>query len=107
MTAFWFVLTAFWFVFQLLNLLDVIIDNAESKQAPVEQGVSVTEESPGQTLDANNAGGSGSNTKSSKVDSTSKPSSSGANTGYDSHAILLNLPQAELRLLCSLLAREW
>ncbi|KAJ9560583.1 hypothetical protein OSB04_005743 [Centaurea solstitialis] len=93
---------------QLLNLLDVIIDNAESKQTPaIEQGVSVTEESPGQmsTLDAN-AGGSGSNTKSSKADNTSKPSSSGANTEYDSHAILLNLPQAELRLLCSLLARE-
>ncbi|KAI3685801.1 hypothetical protein L6452_35059 [Arctium lappa] len=94
---------------QLLNLLDVIIDNAESKQAPVEHGVSVTEESPGQmsTLDANAGGsGSGSNTKSSKADYTSKPSSSVANTELDSHAILLNLPQAELRLLCSLLARE-
>ncbi|PWA74183.1 elongation factor 1-alpha [Artemisia annua] len=32
----------------MLNLLDVIIDNAESKQTPVESGVSVTEETPGQ-----------------------------------------------------------
>ncbi|KAI3491195.1 hypothetical protein L1887_44441 [Cichorium endivia] len=78
---------------QLLNLLDVIIDNVESKQAP--------EESPNA-----NDGGSGSNTKSPKADHASKPSSSGANTEYDSHTVLLNLPQAELRLVCSLLARE-
>ncbi|KAI7738652.1 LOW QUALITY PROTEIN: hypothetical protein M8C21_021949, partial [Ambrosia artemisiifolia] len=79
---------------QLLNLLDVIIDNAESKQAPVDRGVSVTEES------------SGDGAKSSKAETTSKPSSSGAITEPDSQTILLNLPQAELRLLCSLLARE-
>ncbi|CAI9266412.1 unnamed protein product [Lactuca saligna] len=91
---------------QLLNLLDVIIDNAESKQAPAP--VSVPEESPAQmsTLNADDAGGSGSNTKSPKADHVSKPSSSGANTEYDSHTVLLSLPQAELRLLCSLLARE-
>ncbi|KAL8225466.1 hypothetical protein R6Q57_018023 [Mikania cordata] len=87
---------------QLLNLLDVIIDNAESKQAPVDLGVSVTEESSGQSsaLDAN-AGA-----KSSKSEMTSKPLSSDGITEYDPHAILLSLPQAELRLLCSLLARE-
>ncbi|GJW28728.1 E3 ubiquitin protein ligase UPL2-like protein [Tanacetum coccineum] len=92
---------------QLLNLLDVIIDNAESKQTQVESGVSVTEETPGQvpTLDAN-SGGSSSNTRSPKADDASKPSSSGVNTECESHTILLNLPQAELRLLCSLLARE-
>ncbi|XP_023746600.1 E3 ubiquitin-protein ligase UPL2 [Lactuca sativa] len=91
---------------QLLNLLDVIIDNAESKQAPAP--VSVPEESAAQmsTLNADDAGGSGSNTKSPKADDASKPSSSGANTEYDSHTVLLSLPQAELRLLCSLLARE-
>ncbi|XP_052620770.1 E3 ubiquitin-protein ligase UPL2 [Lactuca sativa] len=66
---------------QLLNLLDVIIDNAESKKE--------------------------SDPKSSKDDDdASKPSSSGANQEKESHDILLNLPQAELRLLCSLLARE-
>lgn len=89
-------------MFQLLNLLDVIIDNAESKQPPADRGVSVTEESSGQTSaeDAN------ASAKSSKAEDTDKPSSSGGITEYDSHAILLNLPQAELRLLCSLLARE-
>lgn len=88
---------------QLLNLLDVIIDNAESKQAPVVRGVSVTEEPSGQTpaLDADDGA------KSSKAEITSKPSSSGGITEDDSNTILLNLPQAELRLLCSLLAREW
>ncbi|KAI3760741.1 hypothetical protein L1987_51140 [Smallanthus sonchifolius] len=89
---------------QLLNLLDVIIDNAESKQAPVDRGAgaSVTEESPGQmpASDANVGA------KSPKAEVTPKPSSSGGITEYDSHTILLNLPQAELRLLCSLLARE-
>ncbi|MFS7998617.1 hypothetical protein Hanom_Chr12g01156041 [Helianthus anomalus] len=76
----------------LLNLLDVVIDNAESKQAPVDHGVSETEESSG--------------SKSPKAESTSKPASSGGTTKFDSHTILLNLPQVELRLLCSLLARE-
>ena len=102
------------FVFQLLNLLDVIIDNAESRQGLVEHGESLTEE-PAQmsTLDADtNAGAvgstsaSGSDAKPSKVDDASKPSSSGANGENESHNILLNLPQAELRLLCSLLACE-
>ncbi|CAI9291736.1 unnamed protein product [Lactuca saligna] len=67
---------------QLLNLLDVIIDNVESKKE--------------------------SDPKSSKDDDdeTSKPSSSGANKEKEFHDILLNLPQAELHLLCSLLARE-
>ncbi|KAI3689153.1 hypothetical protein L2E82_47103 [Cichorium intybus] len=59
---------------QLLNLLDVIIDNAESKKE--------------------------------SDDDTSKPSSSGANQENKSFDILLNLPQQELRLLCSLLACE-
>ncbi|CAI9269737.1 unnamed protein product [Lactuca saligna] len=57
------------------------------------------------TLNADHAGGLGSNTKSPKADHASKPSSSGANTKYDSHIMLLNLPQAELCLLCSMLAR--
>jgi E3 ubiquitin-protein ligase HUWE1 len=37
--------------------------------------------------------------------SSAKPTS-GANSESDAQIILLNLPQAELRLLCSLLARE-
>nr|XP_043635676.1 E3 ubiquitin-protein ligase UPL2-like [Erigeron canadensis] len=94
---------------QLLNLLDVIIDNAESKQPAAEHGVSGNEESPAEMsiLDDSSVGDPDTNTKSSKTDDASKPSSSaGANPDDDSHTILLNLPQAELRLLCSLLARE-
>ncbi|XP_024977054.1 E3 ubiquitin-protein ligase UPL2-like isoform X1 [Cynara cardunculus var. scolymus] len=101
---------------QLLNLLDVIIDNAESKQGLVEHGESLTEETAQMsTLDADiNAGaagsgsgsGSGSDAKPSKVDDAPKPLSSGANRENESHNILLNLPQPELRLLCSLLACE-
>ena len=59
------------------------------------------------TLNADDAGGLGSNTKSTKADHASKPSSSGANTEYDSHIMLLNFPQEKLCLLCSMLAREW
>lgn len=91
------------FVFQLLNLLDVIIDNAECKQESVEHMESVAEESAQMsTLDTE----INSDAKSSKNDDASKPSSSGANKENEFHNILLNLPHAELRLLCSLLACE-
>lgn len=98
------------FLFQLLNLFDVIIDNAESKpNSSEEPGPSATEQVPGQTttLDAEiNTGlggtSSGDDAKSSKADETPKLSPGGSVTEH----ILRNLPQAELRLLCSLLARE-
>ncbi|XP_071741749.1 E3 ubiquitin-protein ligase UPL2-like [Rutidosis leptorrhynchoides] len=93
---------------QLLNLLDVIIDNAESKQTTPESWVS--EETPAEipVSDANVGGSDGSDTKLVKADNASKPSSSGVNTDTecDSRTVLSNLPQPELRLLCSLLARE-
>ncbi|XP_076899559.1 E3 ubiquitin-protein ligase UPL2-like [Bidens hawaiensis] len=88
---------------QLLNLLDVIIDNAESTQVLVQNEESVAEESAQMsTLD----GETKSDAKSSKIDDAPKPSSSGVKTENESHNILLNLPQAELRLLCSLFASE-
>ncbi|KAJ0748742.1 putative HECT domain, UBA-like superfamily, armadillo-like helical, Ubiquitin-associated [Helianthus annuus] len=88
---------------QLLNLLDVIIDNAERMQVSVPHGEPVAEESAQMsTLD----GETNPNSKLSKIDDASKPSSSGVHTENESHTILLNLPQAELRLLCSLLANE-
>jgi E3 ubiquitin-protein ligase HUWE1 len=88
---------------QLLNLLDVIIDNAESRQGLVEHEKSPTDESAQMsTVDAE----VNPDAKSSTVDDTSKPSSSGANEEDESRNILLHLPQAELRLLCSLLACE-
>lgn len=42
----------------------------------------------------------------SKVVDSSQPSTSGADDECHTESVLLNLPQAELRLLCSLLARE-
>ncbi|KAL8096331.1 hypothetical protein AgCh_037334 [Apium graveolens] len=99
---------------QLLNLFDVIIDNAESKPiSSDEPGPSATEQLPGQTtrVDAEintGSGGtsSGADVKSSKADETPKVSLRDSDTELDSENILRNLPQAELRLLCTLLARE-
>lgn len=98
---------------QLLNLLDVIIDNAESKPSSEDRGESQTEQLSGQisTSDAEINTGSGgisfgSDARSSKADDVSKPSASVSNRESDAQSILLDLPQAELRLLCSLLARE-
>lgn len=107
-------LFAMHFLLQLLNLFDVIIDNAESKPiSSDEPGPSATEQVSGQiaTLDAElntGSGGtsSGADVKSSKADEAPKLSVRGSETELDYDNILRNLPQAELRLLCSLLARE-
>ncbi|KAA8538199.1 hypothetical protein F0562_027807 [Nyssa sinensis] len=100
---------------QLLNLLEVIIDSAESKSIlSIESGASAAEQSSGPRLSTSDAeintesGGisSSSEVTLSKANDSSKPSTSGANIECDSQTVLLKLPQAELRLLCSLLARE-
>ncbi|CAK9186569.1 unnamed protein product [Ilex paraguariensis] len=100
---------------QLLNLLDVIIDNAEVKPSSSDEPkASAAEHSSGLQLSTSNAEintGSGgmssySDATSSKADDTSKPSFSDVNKECDTQAVLLNLPHAELRLICSLLARE-
>ncbi|KAL3514293.1 hypothetical protein ACH5RR_027010, partial [Cinchona calisaya] len=93
---------------QLLNLLDVIIDNAESESnssdEPGSSGPVQLSDPQISTSDAemNTSSGATSN----EVDNSLKASSSGAEKEGDSLHVLLNLPQAELRLLCSLLARE-
>lgn len=99
--------------FQLLNLLEVIIDNAERKSVSEKSGASASEqlsvpESAASDVGVNRESGPislGVATSSKDVDS-SKPTSSGSHKEFDSQTVLLNLPQAELRLLCSLLARE-
>lgn len=90
---------------QLLNLLDVIIDNAESKS------VSSDKPSAGQpaaaaqiSSDAHMSTGSGSN--SSEADETPKTLSSASGLEQEAEIIQRDLPKSELRLLCSLLARE-
>ncbi|KAK1393002.1 E3 ubiquitin-protein ligase UPL1 [Heracleum sosnowskyi] len=99
---------------QLLNLLDVIIDNAESKPKSSDApGPSLNEQVSTQitTSDAEiNTGSagtsSGSDARSSKADDTSKLPVSNLKRELDSEDILRNLPREELRFLCSLLARE-
>ncbi|XP_044475509.1 E3 ubiquitin-protein ligase UPL2-like isoform X2 [Mangifera indica] len=95
---------------QLLNLLGVIIDNAESSLSDKSRA-STTEQQP--PLVPTSVGGmsaephgvsSGISVSSSNVDS--KSATSCENDECDVQCVMLNLPQTELRLLCSLLARE-
>lgn len=100
--------------FQLLHLLEVIIGAAESKSTLSEKSeVSVSEQQTGPQLltsdtemNADSGGVSARVGTSNKVASFSKPTTSAADNECDTQTVLLNLPQAELRLLCSLLARE-
>ncbi|XP_031279241.1 E3 ubiquitin-protein ligase UPL2-like isoform X1 [Pistacia vera] len=95
---------------QLLNLLGVIMDNAESN-LPDKSGASTTEQQP-PPVPASVGGmnaephvvSSGISVSSSNVDS--KSITSCENDECDVQSVMLNLPQTELRLLCSLLARE-
>ncbi|XP_010277573.1 PREDICTED: E3 ubiquitin-protein ligase UPL2-like isoform X2 [Nelumbo nucifera] len=100
---------------QLLSLLEVIIDNAESTSSLSSKPAlsSSKQQSGPQTAipdaETNTAAGGSSSTgdvKSSNTVECSKPASSGVNNEFGSQAVLVKLPQAELRLLCSLLARE-
>lgn len=106
--------THFWFLLQLLNLLEVVINKAESKSSLSDKSGAAPEQpsapqnSTSDTEINTEAGGapSGVAVSSSTAVDSSKPTTSSANNEYDTQSVLLNLPQAELRLLCSLLARE-
>lgn len=99
---------------QLLNLLEVIIDGAGSKSSSSDKlPGSTSEPSSGPQIsameaDANAGPGvlsSGVDTSTKVVDS-SKTKTSGNPVECETERVLSNLPQAELRLLCSLLAQE-
>lgn len=99
---------------QLLHLLEVIIDNAQGKSDISDKsGASASEQPSGPESSTSDVGmnrepgqiSSGVSTSSKDVDS-SKPTTSDAPKEVDSRTVLLSLPQAELRLLCALLARE-
>jgi E3 ubiquitin-protein ligase HUWE1 len=93
---------------QLLNLLEVIIDNAENKTSLSDKSEAATEQPSGpqnSSSDADMNTEVGATTLGVAGSSSAQPTS-GANSESDAQIILLNLPQAELRLLCSLLARE-
>ena len=104
----------FFCVFQLLNLLEVIIDSAGSKSSSSDKSPSPTsEQSSGpQTsameadLNADSGVLSSGADASAKVLDSSRGTSSDNNKGSDTQGVLSNLPQSELRLLCSLLAQE-
>ena len=100
---------------QLLNLLDVIIDYAERKPLSSEKSrASSTEQVPASQISMSDADISTENRHAPsevaelpfKTSDTSTPSTSDASNECDVQSVLTNLPQAELRLLCSLLARE-
>ncbi|KAG5383107.1 hypothetical protein IGI04_034577 [Brassica rapa subsp. trilocularis] len=98
---------------QLLNLLEVIIDNAErkSESADGSDGSASEQQSTHQALEVeNNAENhdmvSGTAGTVTKPIVSSGSSSNRAESECDVHTVLLNLPQSELCLLCSLLARE-
>ena len=97
-----------------LNLLEVIINDVESKLSVSDKfGPSFTWQPSGPQvsisdaeINTNSSGVSGVGITSSKVDDSSKPSAFGSHRECDAHSVLLSLPQSELRLLCSLLAWE-
>ncbi|KAL4335645.1 hypothetical protein GQ457_07G020800 [Hibiscus cannabinus] len=99
---------------QLLNLLDVIIDHAERKPLSSEKlKASSTEQTPALQISMSDADINAENPDAPvvaespfKAVDSSTPSTSGANNECDAQSVLTNLPQTELRLLCSLLARE-
>ncbi|KAJ7958898.1 E3 ubiquitin-protein ligase UPL1-like [Quillaja saponaria] len=101
---------------QLLNLLEVIIDNAETKPGSSDKAqISASEPTSDphiSTADADmntDSGGSSDVSAQAKVVDSSKPTTSGTESTHkecETQIVLQSLPQAELRLLCSLLARE-
>lgn len=57
-------------------------------------------------INADSGSVSGVGITSSKADDSCKPLAFCSHRECDAHSVLLNLPQSELRLLCSLLAQE-
>ncbi|PPD77872.1 hypothetical protein GOBAR_DD25184 [Gossypium barbadense] len=97
---------------QLLNLLDVIVDHVERKSLSSEKSkASSTEQVPASRISLADADTSAEKAPSDvesqlKAVDCSIPSTSDSSNECDPLSILTNLPQVELRLLCSLLARE-
>ncbi|KAL9666925.1 hypothetical protein QQ045_001269 [Rhodiola kirilowii] len=99
----------------LLHLLEVVIENAETKSSSDEKSVASSSQQPsapqilatGADMNVESSAGSSMDVSSSTmVEDSGKPSTSNVGSECDYAIVLANLPQAELRLLCSLLARE-
>ncbi|KAH9603413.1 hypothetical protein KSS87_004335 [Heliosperma pusillum] len=98
---------------QLLNLLDVILDNAGSRSNTNKPELSTPEQLSGPDVPATSTlVNSDLETVSSggdsipKADESTQPSTSGSKEPFDALAVLLGLPPTDLRLLCCLLAKE-
>ncbi|PPS03519.1 hypothetical protein GOBAR_AA17153 [Gossypium barbadense] len=97
---------------QLLNLLDVIVDHVERKSLSSEKlKASSSEQVPASQISLSDADTCAEKAPSDvesqlKAVDCSIPSTSDSSNECDPLSILTNLPQVELRLLCSLLARE-
>ncbi|WOL02486.1 E3 ubiquitin-protein ligase [Canna indica] len=96
---------------QLLNLIEVIIVNGENdaglsnKSGPSQSGSETTMQDTQVTADAVGTS-AGEEVKSVKAEDSRKASTSSASIKNNIGDILLSIPEGELRLLCSLLARE-
>lgn len=94
--------------------MDVIIDNAGSKSSSSKPALPAAEQQSGSEIPTTDAEmqvtDSGTNPSEavtgSKVEQSAVPSVSGASDADNARTVLLRLPQADLRLLCSLLATE-
>lgn len=92
---------------QLLNLLDVVIDNAEKNSSSSHDPSSSVSEQPDHQVSTSGAEMNVVSTMASGEGSSSmKASASDADREKNAQNVLNNLPQPELQLLCSLLARE-
>ncbi|KAK4483925.1 hypothetical protein RD792_011134 [Penstemon davidsonii] len=93
---------------QLLNLLDVIIDNAGRKSnSSADPRPSASEQPADAQISASDTETNlVSAATSGEGDVTMKASSSGSDSEQNAQSIMNNLPKPELQLLCSLLARE-
>ncbi|KAK1293151.1 E3 ubiquitin-protein ligase UPL2 [Acorus calamus] len=98
---------------QLLNLLEVIIDSStdDNSALPNKSGVSPPEPQAGSEsamvdVQVNAVVASAGDNKLIMTDDHTKSSASAVNDEHNTRDVLLGLPQSELRLLCSLLARE-
>lgn len=93
---------------QLLNLLDVVIDYAERKSNPSnEPGASASEQPSDPQVSSTAVEMNVVSTAASGESSSSmQETSSDAVNEQTAESVLNNLPNPELQLLCSLLARE-
>ncbi|KAL1349596.1 hypothetical protein HN51_026113 [Arachis hypogaea] len=99
---------------QLLRLLDVIVDSAGGKPSSTDKSLIPTSKLPAAPqisaveTDVNTESGvmSSGVDASNKVEDSAKPTTSSNSAESESQRVLSNLPQEELRLLCSLLAQE-